>query len=214
MEKGMTIRRTGKQPKPVAEMTKEKIILAALKIFAREGFPDAKLREIAAKAGTSHNLIRHHFGSKDDLWKAVVDYGLAMREQRLREIIAADRDLHPVELYKKTIESHIEFAAQHPELAKILLNSNSRTSPHLDYIIEKQQTVHSLVEPIFNAVQECGYFKEFDHNSFSIYMRALAETPIATSDLTSKLLGHDIRSEKGIALHTRRVIDFLFRKNE
>ena len=213
MPKNTTTRHPGKQPREVAEKTKKKILGAALKVFAREGFPDAKLRVIAAKAGTSHNLIRHHFGSKDDLWKAVVDYGLTMREIGLKNIIDAGRHLDPVELFKKTIESHILFVAEHPELAKILLHSNSRTSPHLDYIVQKQQAVHDLVEPIFKAVQQCGYFKDFDHNSFSIYMRAIAETPIATSDLTQKLVNHDIRSPEGIALHTRRVLQFLFRKD-
>lgn len=207
-------RRLGKQSRQAAEKTKQRILKAALKIFAKEGFPDAKLRDIAAKAGATHNLIRHHFGSKDDLWKAVVDYGLVMRENRLREIIAAGKGVDPIELLKQTIESHILFAAKQADLAKILLHSNSRTSPHMDYIIEKQQGVHDLVEPLFKQVQGRGYFSEFNHDSFSVYMRALAETPIATFDMTNKLLGHDIRSEAGIALHTQRVIAFLFRKGE
>ena len=204
----------GKQSRQVAEKTKQKILIAALKVFAKEGYPDAKLRAIAAKAGTTHNLIRHHFGSKDDLWKAVVDYGLAMRENRLREIIAAGQKMAPIDLLKKTIASHILFAAEQADLAKILLHSNSRTSPHTDYIIEKQQVVHNLVEPVFKKVQELGYFSGFNHESFSVYMRAIAETPIATFDLTNKLLNHDIRSKAGIALHTQRVIAFLFQKDE
>lgn len=214
MQNKTTKRSPGKQPRQVAEKTKKKILTAALKVFAKEGFPDARLRVIAAKAGTSHNLIRHHFGSKDDLWKAVIDYGLKRRAIGLKKVIESGRHLDPVELYKKTIASHIVFAAGHPELAKILLHSNSRTSPHLDYIIEKQHAVHSLVEPIFKNVQQAGYFKTFDHNSFSIYMRAIAETPIATSGLTNKLIDHDIRSKEGIALHTQRVIEFLFSKTE
>jgi AcrR family transcriptional regulator len=213
MKKETTTRRLGKQPKQVSEKTKTKILMAALQVFAKEGFPDAKLRVIAAKAGATHNLIRHHFGSKDDLWKAVVDYGLRLRENRLKQIITDGKNLDAVALFKQLIKSHILFAAEHAELAKILLHSNSRTSPHLDYIIEKQQGVLDIVEPIFEKVQACGYFNSFNHESFTIYMRALAETPIATSDLTNKLLKHDIRSEKGIALHTRRVIDFLFRKD-
>jgi AcrR family transcriptional regulator len=213
MNKKTSARPLGKQPREVAERTKKRILSAALNVFAKEGFPDAKLRVIATKAGTSHNLIRHHFGSKDDLWKAVIDHGLKRREIGLKKVIDSGRHLDPVKLYKKTIASHILFAAGHPELTKILLHSNSRTSPHLDYIIEKQQAVHRLVEPIFKKVQDAGYFRTFDHNSFSIYMRAIAETPIATSDLTNKLLNHDIRSNKGIALHTQRVIEFLFCMN-
>jgi TetR/AcrR family transcriptional regulator len=214
MRKKTSTRPLGKQSKDVSEKTKQRIIQAALKVFAQEGFPDAKLRDIAAKAGTTHSLIRHHFGSKDDLWKAVVDYGLRLREDRLNKIIESGPSVDPVELFKMFIKSHILFAADHAELSKILLHSNSRTSPHLDYIIEKQKGVHNIVAPFFRKAQACGYFKGFDHDSFTVYMRAIAETPIATSDLTNRLLNHDIRSEKGIALHMQRVIAFLFRKDE
>lgn len=204
----------GKQPREAAEKTKKRILKTALKMFAHKGFPDAKLRDIAAKAGASHNLIRHHFGSKDDLWKAVVDDGLRMREARLKQIIDSEQSMDPVELFIELVKSHVLFVAEHAELAKILMHSNSKTSPHLDYIIKKQQGVMDIVEPVFREAQKRGYFKDFDHESFTVYMRALAETPIATTDLTNRLLKHDIRSKKGIALHAQRVIDFLFRKDE
>lgn len=207
-------RPSGKQPKKVAEKTKKKILTAALKVFAREGFPDARLRDIADRAGATHNLIRHHFGSKDDLWRAVVDHGLRMRQKRLQQIVDSGQSMDPVDLFKKLIRSHVLFAIEHAELIKILMHSNSRTSPHLDYIIDKQQGIMDTIEPVFKKAQQRGYFKGFDHDSFTIYMRAIAETPIATSDLTNKILKHDIRSEKGIALHTQRVIDFLFRRDE
>lgn len=207
-------RRLGKQSKEVSEKTKQKIIDAALEAFAREGFYNAKLRDIAEAAGTTHSLIRHHFGSKDDLWKAVVDYGLKLNEQRLKDIIAFQEDRDPVALLKTTIASHVLFFAKHPALSRILLNNNSRSNPqHIDYILEKQKGVLEIVEPVFKKVQALGYFKGFDHDSFSVYMRALSETPIATSDMTNNLLKTDIRSDEGIALHTKRVIHFLFHKD-
>jgi len=209
-----TRRQPGKQPKKVAEKTKKQILEAALEVFAREGFFNAKLREIGVTAGITHSLIRHHFGSKEDLWKAVVVYGLQMHEDRLRQIISSQGSMDPVELYKKFIAAHISLVAEKPDLTKVLLHNNSRSSLHLDYIAEKQKSVYKLTEPFFKKAQDCGYFKDFDHESFTVYMRAIADTPIATRDLTNKVFKMDIRSEKGIALHTKRVINFLFRKDE
>jgi AcrR family transcriptional regulator len=205
-------RKLGKQTREVSEKTKEKVLRAALAEFAREGFFNAKLRDIAALAGTTHSLIRHHFGSKDDLWKAVVDYGLQLHEDSLLKILTLRESADSVELFKDFIASYILTVAKHPELSKILLHGNSRTSPHLDYLIERQKRLHAVIEPVFKNAQACGYFKGFDHDSFSVYVRALVETPIATRDLTNQLLKDDIRSEKGIALHTERVLRFLFHK--
>ncbi|HLU96030.1 MAG TPA: TetR/AcrR family transcriptional regulator [Thermobifida alba] len=48
-----------------------RIRLAALALFARQGFAGTSLRVIAAEAGVSHALVRHHFGSKEGLRAAV-----------------------------------------------------------------------------------------------------------------------------------------------
>lgn len=208
------IRKLGKQPREVSEKTKQTVLKAALKVFAREGFSGAKLRDIASLAGTTHSLIRHHFGSKDDLWKAVVDYGLSMQEENLLRIIKTRGSSDPVELFKKFIKSYVSTIAKNPELSKILLHNNSRTSPHIEYLIERQKKLHSIVEPVFINARERGYFKDFDHDSFLVYVRALVETPIATRDITNQLLGEDILSGKGIAIHTERILNFIFHKDD
>lgn len=55
-----------------ADLTaRARIRLAALGLFARQGFAGTSLRAIAAEAGVSHALVRHHFGSKEGLRVAV-----------------------------------------------------------------------------------------------------------------------------------------------
>lgn len=205
-------RQLGKQSREVSEKTKETVLKAALEIFAREGFNDAKLRDISALAGISHSLIRHHFGTKDDLWKAVVDYGLKLHEDSLMRVLTMKESADSVQLFRDFISSYILTVAKHPELSKILLHDNSRNSPHLNYLMEKQKRLHEIIEPVFKNAQKCGYFKGFDHDSFSVYVRALVETPLATREMTNQLLKQDIQSKNGIAMHTERVLGFLFHK--
>lgn len=207
------IRKLGKQSRDVSEKTKETVLKAALNIFAQEGFHNAKLRDIASIAGTTHSLITHHFGSKEDLWKSVVDYGLNLQESNILEILKSYESADPVELFREFIKSYVSTIAKNPELSKILLHDNSRSSPHLDYLMERQERLHSIIEPVFYNAQKKGYFKGFSHDSFLVYVRALVETPIATRDITNKLLGEDILSKKGITVHAERVIKFLFSKD-
>jgi AcrR family transcriptional regulator len=49
---------------------------AALRHFTEYGFDRATIREIARAAGVSPGLVRHHFGSKDELRKACDAYAL------------------------------------------------------------------------------------------------------------------------------------------
>ena len=207
------IRKLGKQSRDVSEKTKQTVLKAALKMFAQEGFSNTKLRDIAALAGSTHSLIRHHFGSKDDLWKAVVDYAFKLHEDSLLKILTLRKSADPVELFKDFIASYVRTVAKNPELSKILLHDNSRSSPHLDYLKERQKKLHLIIEPVFKNVQKCGYFKGFDHDSFSVYVSALVEIPIATREMTNQLLKEDILSKKGIALHKERVLSFFFPKD-
>jgi TetR/AcrR family transcriptional regulator, regulator of cefoperazone and chloramphenicol sensitivity len=50
---------------------------AAIALFAERGIGPATIRDIAAAAGVSSGLVRHHFGSKDGLRQACDDYAMA-----------------------------------------------------------------------------------------------------------------------------------------
>lgn len=52
------------------------LLQAALSHFAERGFEGASTRAIAERAGVPQGLVRHHFGSKDGLFREVVDEGL------------------------------------------------------------------------------------------------------------------------------------------
>src|SRR5690606_39888846 len=53
--------------------TKAKILDAAFRRLAQEGYAALSVREIARDAGVNHALINYHFGSKDQLVIEVLD---------------------------------------------------------------------------------------------------------------------------------------------
>ncbi len=54
---------------------KEKILQAALELFAEEGFKPTSTSKIAKKAGVSEGLIFSHFCNKDGLLQAIIKEG-------------------------------------------------------------------------------------------------------------------------------------------
>jgi AcrR family transcriptional regulator len=54
---------------------KEKILQAALELFAEEGFKPTSTSKIAKKACVSEGLIFRHFGNKDGLLQAIIKEG-------------------------------------------------------------------------------------------------------------------------------------------
>ena len=65
---------------------------AALRLFANHGVDGTTIRHIAADAGVSGGLVRHHFGSKDDL-RAVCDaYALEQMVRIKERVILGEGD--------------------------------------------------------------------------------------------------------------------------
>jgi AcrR family transcriptional regulator len=59
-----------------SKATREKIIKAASRAFARNGYDGASVRAIVAAADVNQAAINYHFGSKDGLYRAVLQAAL------------------------------------------------------------------------------------------------------------------------------------------
>ena len=59
------------QPVP-SDARAERIVAAALALFAEKGFEGARLADIARRAGTTTSVLRRHFASKEELFRDVV----------------------------------------------------------------------------------------------------------------------------------------------
>lgn len=72
--------------RPADDLTaRARIRDAALRLFTERGIEGASIRDIAAAAGVSSGLIRHHFGSKEALREACDRYAIdRMAELRKR----------------------------------------------------------------------------------------------------------------------------------
>ncbi len=59
-------------PRPPDEKRRRELLDALVETFAAGGIGVRSLREVAAAVGTSHRMLLHHFGSRDELLLAIV----------------------------------------------------------------------------------------------------------------------------------------------
>ena len=57
----------------MAKASDEKILAAALDIFARDGYLGANIKDISAAVGLVKSAFYRHFESKEEVWNAVMD---------------------------------------------------------------------------------------------------------------------------------------------
>jgi AcrR family transcriptional regulator len=69
------------------KVTRERILDAALQIFAHKGYHDTRMDEIVESSQTSKGAIYFHFPNKERLFLALVDQFADLLERRVREAI-------------------------------------------------------------------------------------------------------------------------------
>ena len=65
------------------EDTARRILLAAIEVFADEGYEGASTRSLASHAGVNAPAIQYYFGSKEGLYRAVIGHIANLVEERL-----------------------------------------------------------------------------------------------------------------------------------
>src|SRR5215469_980745 len=68
------------------EDTARRILLAAIEVFADEGYEGASTRSLASHAGVNAPAIQYYFGSKEGLYRAVIAHIANLVEARLAPV--------------------------------------------------------------------------------------------------------------------------------
>jgi TetR/AcrR family fatty acid metabolism transcriptional regulator len=76
-------------PRPRTEDKRERILAAAVKVFARKGYFAARVQEIAKKAGVADGTIYLYFRSKEDILVELFDELMAAHVQEVRAAVRA-----------------------------------------------------------------------------------------------------------------------------
>jgi AcrR family transcriptional regulator len=181
--------------KPVSDdlTARARIRDAALVLFAERGTDGATVRDIAAAAGVSPGLLRHHFGSKDGL-RAACDAHAFEQLMRIKEQAVLDGRLaEPGFLAAR----HPTMLALYRYLARALLDGSPAAASMFDEMVDVSE--QWLIE---HGPQDAENPRE--------YAAVLVATQIGMlgmHDHLSRALGADILSPEGHLRMTRGSVD-------
>src|SRR6516162_3494110 len=100
-------------PEPVHRLPRaqrrEQILAAATEAFARGGFAATSLDDIAAQAGITRVILYRHFGSKTDLYQAVLDRMCARLDAHVAEPVGGFTEASIDGLLAAAVESPAGF---------------------------------------------------------------------------------------------------------
>ncbi len=158
--------RTKEQYKEIRKISKQKILDAALEVFAKQGYHSATVDAIAKTAGISKGLLYNYFKSKDDVLNELM---IGMMEVLMFEIML----LKPGEKFRKEdiinfINTGIDLVLAKPYYWKLYF-SVALQPEVMAMVFDKMM---KMVQPYLSAMTE--FYREKGIENPEVMMRYLS----------------------------------------
>jgi AcrR family transcriptional regulator len=101
--------------------SRDVLLEAAAEEFARSGLKGTRIREIVQRSGVNERMIYHHFGSKEGLFRAVMEHAFGGMGQAWREVLAEAAQLEPYEGMRLAFRTLFDLVHSRPLLVPLAL---------------------------------------------------------------------------------------------
>lgn len=130
-------RRAAPPAAPVSEVPAERLLEAAVSLFAQHGFDAVSTGAVATAAGLTQSMVHYHFGTKEKLWKAAVEHLMHVRGNMFSLNLEDLRDVDDLSRLKVMLRRFISANAADPDLTRILIHEGMNDSPRLKWLAKR-----------------------------------------------------------------------------
>lgn len=192
------------------QATRASILQAALEMFAEKGFEGASIRDIAAKVGVNHALIKYHFEDKESLWKAAVEFLFDRLNEEMTVAPESEEGLSELDRVKNFVRRYVHYCAQHPEHARIMVQASVRDDERLEWATRFIKRSHMAgMTDLKKRVRE-GIWPNVSHISLIYILVAVCQTFFMLAPEVKRIHGIDPFSKKAIDAHADAIITLFF----
>ena len=196
-----------------AQATREAILRAAIKVFAKHGFDGGSVEKISTAAKSVDRMIYYYFGNKEGLFVAAL-------EEIYRRFNEAEAKVEfdltcPVDALETMVRFVVRYYRAHPEFVSLLNSENLARGKH----IGKSRRAREYSSPAVGTtarVLECGIAQgvfRADVAARDLYLMIAACGYFHESNrfTLSAFLGEDLQSAEALARWERFVVDMVLR---
>ena len=144
-----------------AAATRGRILAAAKRAFAQNGLAGARVDKIAASAGANKRMIYHYFGSKEELFSAVVE--AAYLDIRLAEQQLELDELPARAALEKLVRFTWDYYLRNPEFITLVNSENLHRARHLKEagpVMDANRRFVGMMQSLLDRGVREGVFRE------------------------------------------------------
>lgn len=147
------------------ELSRAQLLDAAEEIFARKGYHETTLREVAELAEFSVGSVYSFFANKDDLFLSVFLRRGNEFMPELRDLVAGDGS--PLERLHRLVDFEVGFFRKHPHFGRLYLRTSSITRSSPDSDLDRSLAANfveamALQAQLIDEGQEAGQLRPGD----------------------------------------------------
>lgn len=141
--------------------SRDKILDAASRAFAEEGFAGARVDKIAVRAGVNKALLYYHIGNKQELYTAVLIRNFDRMEAALAQALASDGSARDrLQALITAVNHMLKNLPDHP---RIVLREFASEGSHLEpEILERMVRIIGTVQGLLTEGIQNGEFRQTD----------------------------------------------------
>jgi TetR/AcrR family transcriptional regulator, upper aerobic nicotinate degradation pathway regulator len=196
-----------------AQATRDAILKAATKVFAKHGFAGGRVEEISRLAKSYDRMIYYYFGSKESLYIAVI-------EETYRRFNEAESRLvldltQPVQALREVIAFIWGYYQKNPEFITLLNNENLLRGRHIaraNRAGEYSSPALSVLAQVLGSGADAGAFRpELRARDVYLMIAAMGYFYLSNRFTLSTFLGEDLEDAAALAHWQQFITDAVLR---
>lgn len=198
-----------------ADRSRRAILTAGEALFAERGFEAVSLQEIGAAAGLSRGTPNYFFGSKQDLYVAVLERVFADREEAtvraFEPVLAWCRSGRPGSFRRplaSAVESYMSFLLARPAFVRLIVREELRGGEGLRRADRDATAMRDALAAV-RAVAGERSLRRFDVDDALLVLVSLTFSPLSQRSTFMAALGRDLHDAAVRKRHVRLVVDQL-----
>lgn len=140
---------------------RQQILKAAVKVFSRKGFHEAKVEEIAQLADVGKGTVYEYFTSKAELFQEMFKAGMQFYVGNISNELKPE--LSCQEKLIRVAELHIEFITHYKDLARIMMTEHTQFNEEFrNWIFEIRSNKIKMLEKIIEEGIASGEIRKIN----------------------------------------------------
>ena len=199
-----------------AERSRTAILVAAEEFFSEHGYDAASLNDIGAAAGLSRGTPSYFFGSKEQLYVAVLDRAFGARQEAteaafepVRAWAAGDADLGALrDALERAARDYIRFLVDHPSFVRLVMREELAGGRRMAARTEASTAMQAAFMALRRQAGRRG-LSAFKVDDAVLLFVSLTFAPVSYRNTLMRAVERELTRPAVVRRHVRLVVDQL-----